>query len=173
MEQVVQGRAYYCGDYVNTDLMAPGRFEPIESNEQLARNALIDYQGAVPFVNPATGRTDYPVIIAGKEFGCGSSRETAPMALSLAGAQVVVAKSFGNIFFRNCINMGILMPIRIEHDFGESVQDEMVEVDLAGRRVTVAGTTLPFADFGPLLTIINAGGLIPYSRRHAQQGASL
>jgi 3-isopropylmalate/(R)-2-methylmalate dehydratase small subunit len=168
MEQLVKGKAYHCGDYVNTDLMAPGRFEPIESDEQLARHALIDYQGVVPFVNEKTGRSDYTVIVAGKEFGCGSSRETAPMALSLAGAQIVIAKSFGNIFFRNCINMGILMPIRIPHDFDESVHDEMVEVDMVERRVTVAGTTFPFAGFGPLLSIINAGGLIPYSR---QQGA--
>jgi 3-isopropylmalate/(R)-2-methylmalate dehydratase small subunit len=169
MEQLVKGKAYYCGDYVNTDLMAPGRFEPIESHEQLARIALIDYQGAVPFVNEKTGRSDYTVIIAGKEFGCGSSRETAPLAISLAGAQIVIAKSFGNIFFRNCINMGILMPIRIPHDFDASVHDEMVEVDLVERRVTVSGTTYPFNDFGPLLSIINAGGLIPYS---LQQGVA-
>src|ERR1700736_6529069 len=109
MDKSVNGKAYYCGDYVNTDLMAPGRFEPIESKEQLARIALIDYQGAVPFVNEKTGRSDYSVIIAGKEFGCGSSRETAPLALSLAGVQIVIAQSFGNIFFRNCINMGILL----------------------------------------------------------------
>lgn len=165
MEQLVKGKAYYCGDYVNTDLMAPGRFEPIENHEQLARIALIDYQGAVPFVNKETGRSDYTVIIAGKEFGCGSSRETAPLAISLAGAQIVIAKSFGNIFFRNCINMGILMPIRIPHDFDESVQDEMVEVDLVERRVTVNDATYQFNDFGPLLSIVNAGGLIPYSRQ--------
>jgi 3-isopropylmalate/(R)-2-methylmalate dehydratase small subunit len=167
MDKSVNGKAYYCGDYVNTDLMAPGRFEPIESKEQLARIALIDYQGAVPFVNEKTGRSDYSVIIAGKEFGCGSSRETAPLALSLAGVQIVIAQSFGNIFFRNCINMGILLPIRMPHDFGESVQDEIVDVDLVSRRVTLAGSTYPFDDFGPLLSIINAGGLIPYS---LQQG---
>jgi 3-isopropylmalate/(R)-2-methylmalate dehydratase small subunit len=147
--------------------MAPGRFEPIESDEQLARIALIDYEGPVPFVNEKTGRSDYSVIIAGKEFGCGSSRETAPLALSLAGAQIVIAQSFGNIFFRNCINMGILMPIKLPHGFDESVHDEIVEVDLAGRLLTVAGSTYPFSDFGPLLSIINAGGLIPYS---LQQG---
>lgn len=167
MDKSVNGKAYYCGDYVNTDLMAPGRFEPIESKEQLARIALIDYEGAVPFVNEKTGRSDYSVIIAGKEFGCGSSRETAPLALSLAGVQIVIARSFGNIFFRNCINMGILLPIRMPHDFGESVQDEIVDVDLVARRVTLAGSTYAFDDFGPLLSIINAGGLIPYS---LQQG---
>ncbi len=168
MKRSVKGKAYYCGDYVNTDLMAPGRFEPIESDEQLARIALIDYQGAVPFVNAKTGRSDYSVIIAGKEFGCGSSRETAPQALSLAGAQVVIAQSFANIFFRNCINMGLLLPIQISHDFDESVQDEIVDVDFDTRRFTVADKTYTFRDFGPLLSIINAGGLIPYS---LQQGA--
>jgi 3-isopropylmalate/(R)-2-methylmalate dehydratase small subunit len=149
--------------------MAPGRFEPIESKEQLARIALIDYEGVVPFINEKTGRSDYSVIIAGKEFGCGSSRETAPLALSLAGVQIVIARSFGNIFFRNCINMGILLPIRMPHDFGESVQDEIVDVDLVARRVTLAGSTYPFDDFGPLLSIINAGGLIPYSLQQGDQ----
>jgi 3-isopropylmalate/(R)-2-methylmalate dehydratase small subunit len=169
MNRSVRGKAYYCGDYVNTDLMAPGRFEPIEGEEQLARIALIDYQGAVPFVNPDKSRSDYSVIIAGKEFGCGSSRETAPQALSLAGAQVVIAQSFGNIFFRNCINMGLLMPIQVSHDFDESVQGEIVDVDFDACQFTVAGTSYTFRDFGPLLSIINAGGLIPYA---IQQGGT-
>ncbi len=90
-----KGKAYCCGDFVNTDVMSPGRFEPYESNEQLARIALIDYEGPTPFVNPGRGdRSDYTVIIAGKEFGCGSSRETAPQALAYAGARVVIARSF-------------------------------------------------------------------------------
>ncbi|WP_081238990.1 hypothetical protein [Streptomyces viridosporus] len=169
MRNLLTGKAYHCGDYVNTDLMAPGRFEPIESDEQLARIALIDYQGVVPFVNEKTGRSDYQVIVAGREFGCGSSRETAPQALSLAGVQVVIAKTFGNIFFRNCINMGILLPIRIDHDFDESVHDETVEVDLDARRCTVAGETHTFKDFGPLLSIMNAGGLIPYALQQGDQ----
>ncbi|MCZ0209502.1 hypothetical protein OZK63_29275 [Streptomyces sp. UMAF16] len=169
MPNLMTGKAYHCGDYVNTDLMAPGRFEPIESDEQLARIALIDYQGVEPLVDEKTGRSDFQVIVAGREFGCGSSRETAPQALSLAGVKVVIAKSFGNIFFRNCINMGILLPIRIDHDFDESVHGASVEVDLDARRCTVAGRTHTFKDFGPLLSIMNAGGLIPYALQQGDQ----
>ena len=168
MEQIVSGRVYYCGDYVNTDLMAPGRFEPIESDEQLARIALIDYEGQRPFVNELTGKSDYTVIVAGREFGCGSSRETAPQALSLAGAKIVLAKSFGGIFFRNCINMGALLPVQVDHDWDESVQDRHIEIDLQKRTATLEGETLTFDDFGPLVDIIEAGGLIPYSQQYVE-----
>src|SRR5688572_18849471 len=101
-ERVIEGTAFYCGDFVDTDAMSPGRFEPYEGEQQLARIALIDYVSPVPFVDPATGRSPYTVIFAGEEFGCGSSRETAPQALHYAGARVVIARSFARIFYRNC-----------------------------------------------------------------------
>ena len=83
----IQGKAYYCGDYVNTDVMSPGRFEPYDGPEHLASIALIDYESpsGIPFVRPGEKRSDYTVIVAGTEFGCGSSRET-PQALHHAGA---------------------------------------------------------------------------------------
>lgn len=166
--KTVSGRVYYCGDFVNTDLMAPGRFEPVESEEQLARIALIDYEGQTPFVNEQTGKSDYTVIVAGREFGCGSSRETAPQALSLAGAKIVLAKSFGGIFFRNCINMGILLPVQVDHGWSELVHDGHIDIDIENRTATIDADTVTFDDFGPLVGIIEAGGLIPYSQRYLE-----
>jgi len=163
-QQVIQGPAYYCGDYVNTDVMSPGRFEPYTGPEQLANVALIDYESPIPFVDKRTGRSAYKVIFAGLEFGCGSSRETAPQALYYAGARVVIARSFARIFYRNCVNMGLILPIRCDHDFDASVIGKTVEVDLENFTFTVEDRVFHFDDFGPLADIIAAGGLINYSR---------
>lgn len=167
--KVIQGLAYYCGDYVNTDVMSPGRFEPYTGPDQLASVALIDYEFPIPFVEKKSGRSRYTVIFAGTEFGCGSSRETAPQALYYAGARVVIAKSFARIFYRNCVNMGLILPIRCDHDFDESVVGKTVEVNLEDFTFTVEGRKFHFADFGPLADIIAAGGLINYSKQHAQE----
>ncbi len=171
MKNLISGKAYYCGDLVDTDVMAPGRFEPCESLEQLGRNALIDYQSDIPFVNPETGRSDFTVIFAGKEFGCGSSRDTAPRALHIAGARVVIARSFARIFFRNCVNMGLLIPITYNHPFDEGVIGKEVSVNLEEQTFTAKGETFKFPDFGPLASIISAGGLLPYVKQNLEVNA--
>ena len=165
MSEIISGKAYYCRDLVDTDVMAPGRFEPCESLEQLGRNALIDYESDIPFVNPETGKSDFTVIFAGKEFGCGSSRDTAARALHIAGALVVIARSFARIFFRNCVNMGLLLPITYDHPFDDGIIGKEVQVDLAAHTFTAEGQTFSFPDFGPLTSIIQAGGLLPYVKQ--------
>ena len=160
----ITGPAYYCGDHVNTDVMAPGRFEPYESEAHLARCALIDYESDTPFINVATGRSRFKVIIAGHEFGCGSSRETAPQALHYAGVDAVIARSFARIFFRNCINLGLMLPIQCDHPFDHNVIGDVVTIDMAASSFTVSGQIFAFGRFGPLLPIIAAGGLIPYTK---------
>jgi len=167
---MITGLAYGVGDFVDTDVMSPGRFEPYEGPDQLARIALVDYPAATPFVDPDTGRSPFTVIFAGTEFGCGSSRETAPQALHHAGARVVIAKSFGNIFFRNCVNMGLLFPVVIDHGFDESITGEQVSVDLTRRIVTCADRQMEFADLGALQGIVDAGGLTPYTLDRVPSG---
>ena len=169
-DTIIDGKAFWCGDHVNTDNMAPGRFEPYKSDEHLASCALIDYESVIPFVNPATGRSDFTIIIAGNNFGCGSSRETAPQALRYAGARVVIAKSFARIFFRNCVNMGLLLPIQCDHPFDQAVLGKRVIVDTAKRVFTVEGASFEFADFGPLEAIIAAGGLTAYNKARMREG---
>jgi 3-isopropylmalate/(R)-2-methylmalate dehydratase small subunit len=162
--EIISGKAYYCGDYVNTDVMSPGRFEPYTSNEQLAKIALIDYDGVVPFVGD-DGRSEFKIVVAGREFGCGSSRETAPQALYYAGARVVIAKSFARIFFRNCVNMGLLLPIQYDHPFDESIVGQAITVDTKRFTFRAAGRDFSFPDFGPLAEIIAVGGLTNYNKR--------
>jgi 3-isopropylmalate dehydratase small subunit len=163
MSQLIESCGFFCGDYVDTDVMAPGRYDPIEGEDELARIALIDYPCEKPLVNPTTGRADVSIIVAGQEFGCGSSRETATLALFHTGIRVIIAKSFARIFFRNCINMGGLYPIQLEHNFTPSETDPL-KVDLNARSVEYQGQVLQYADFGPLNEIIAAGGLAEYTK---------
>jgi len=105
------------------------------------------------------------VIFAGAEFGCGSSRETAPQALHYAGARAVVAHSFARIFYRNCVNMGLLLPIQLKHPFGPEIVGEEVLIDPERRVVEVRGTRLEFPAFGPAAAIIEAGGLTELNKK--------
>lgn len=161
----IRGKAFYCGDFVNTDVMSPGRFEPYTGAEQLARIALIDYESPVPFVRPGAARSEFTVIFAGLEFGCGSSRETAPQALHHAGVRAVVARSFARIFYRNCINMGLILPIELDHHFGDDVIGADVAIDVDGHAIDVRGQHLAFPAFGPVAAIIEAGGLTRLNQR--------
>ncbi|MBL1276455.1 MAG: hypothetical protein COB30_010230 [Ectothiorhodospiraceae bacterium] len=161
---IIEGKAFYCGDLVNTDVMSPGRFEPYESNELLASIALIDYESEIPFVDPATKRSPFTIIFAGHEFGCGSSRDSAPSALAYAGAKIVIARSFARIFYRNCINMGVLLPVTYDHSFDESVIGKNVEVNVLDRTFTVDGEIYSYSDFGPIKDIVEAGGLTPFNK---------
>jgi 3-isopropylmalate/(R)-2-methylmalate dehydratase small subunit len=111
-------------------------------------------------------QTPYPIIIAGDNFGCGSSREHAPIALGAAGNRVVVAESFARIFFRNCIATGELYPYECKErlvDFFTTGDD--VTVDLATDRVVnhTTGKTYELSPLGDAGPVIKAGGLFPYA----------
>jgi 3-isopropylmalate/(R)-2-methylmalate dehydratase small subunit len=168
----IRGKAFHCGDFVNTDVMSPGRFEPYTGPNHLASIALIDYESPVPFVRPGEKRSDFTVIFGGIEFGCGSSRETAPQALHYAGARAVVAWSFARIFYRNCINMGLLLPIELKHPFGPEVIGAEVRIDVDARTVEVLGQRFSFPAFGPVTRIIEARGLTELNKRALAQGAA-
>ena len=170
MQHIITGKTFYCGDFVDTDVMAPGRFEPFNNMESLARIALIDYESNPPFVNPETGRSIYSIIVAGNEFGCGSSRETAPQALHYAGTRVIIAKSFARIFFRNCINMGLLFPIIYDHPFKPSILGTDITIDFTQRYFQVHEEKYFFNGFGPLNAIIEAGGLTAYNKKRLLNG---
>jgi len=164
----IQGPAFYCGDFVNTDVMAPGRFEPYDGPEELARCALIDYESDPPFVDPNTGTSLFKVIIAGREFGCGSSRETAPQGLHYAGCRAVIAKSFGSIFYRNCINMGLVLPIVYPHNFDASTMGKEVIVNMQSGYFSVEGCNYEIPDFGPVTKIVAAGGLTNHTKQRME-----
>jgi methanogen homoaconitase small subunit len=159
---MIRGKAWVYGEDVDTDVIIPGPYLRTKDIKELACHAM---EGLDPdFANKVkTG----DVIVAGKNFGCGSSREQAPLALREAGVACVVAKSFARIFYRNAINVGL--PV-MEADV-VCREGEVVEVDLSRGTVTVGertflGTKLP--DF--LLAILQDGGLVAH-RRKEKEGA--
>ena len=160
---IIKGHVYYCNDYTDTDVMAPGRYDPIEGIENLAKIALIDYKGPAPFINKDNNRSDYSIIVAGREFGCGSSRETATLALLHSGVKVIIAKSFARIFYRNCINMGGLYPIVLDHHFDKEIFNKEMTIDTQKRIIQTGTTILDYPDFGPLQEIVESGGLAQYT----------
>jgi 3-isopropylmalate/(R)-2-methylmalate dehydratase small subunit len=159
MNSMVRGKIFYCRDYVNTDVMAPGRYDPIYEDDKLARIALIDYDGLEPFVDKLTGKSKFQIIVAGEDFGCGSSRETAPLALAAAGVKVVIAKSFARIFFRNCINLGQIYPLELRHNFSEDIHGSEANIDFKKRSFRLGETIRNFRDLGVLESVYRSGGL--------------
>ncbi|MCJ7445679.1 MAG: 3-isopropylmalate dehydratase small subunit [Methanotrichaceae archaeon] len=158
---MIKGRAWCFGDNVDTDVIIPGKYLRTKDMSLLAQHVL---EGLDPHFASKIEKGD--VIIAGRNFGCGSSREQAAIALKEAGVAVVVAKSFARIFYRNAINIGLPL---IEADV-VCQEGEIVEVDLAKGTVyvndrKVKGTKIP--DF--LMDILRDGGLVAHRRKEKEK----
>ena len=160
METVLRGRAWKFGDDVSTDHIIAGRYLTSTDPKVLGEHAMenVDPQ-FVKKVKPGD------VSVAATNFGCGSSREQAPIALKAAGISCVVANTFARIFYRNSINIGF--PVVECPGLPERVKEgDTVTVDLAaGHVVLPSGETMPFHPLLPnILEILNAGGLVPKLR---------
>jgi 3-isopropylmalate dehydratase small subunit len=144
------------GDNINTDLITPGRYNTTTDPEQLGKIAFIEYR---PEFAQTVRSGDW--IIAGNNFGCGSSRETAVTALKACGIHAIVARSFARIFYRNCINLGLLAILANPEGIRE--QDRL-EVDLASRRIRNGSGDVEIAVEIPelMITLHNAGGIISF-----------
>ena len=161
---MIRGRVIKLGDDVNTDLVIAGRYKfRSVSIEEMAKHIFEDLDPSL-----AAKIKHGDIIVSGRNFGCGSSREQAPRVMVAAGIAAVVAKSFARIFFRNAINVG-LPAIVVEEKFVDSTfESDMLEIDLA--KSTVKNITknqeVTFKPFPPqLLEILEAGGLVPYVKR--------
>jgi methanogen homoaconitase small subunit len=151
------------GDDVDTDQIVPGRYAPYMTSEaDLAKYPFIE-------ARPEFAREVQPgdLIVAGKNFGCGSSREYAPRALQAVGVAAIVAPSFSRIFFRNALNLGLRL---FEADIREQVQDrQAVELDLERPGLLLAGEWLDLpAAPGWLREAWAEGGIIQYYLRHGR-----
>ena len=151
-------RVWRFGDDVDTDAIIPGRFLTLYDPKELAKHV---FEG----VDPEFSRRIQPgdVVVAGRNFGCGSSREHAPLALLGAGVRVVIARSFARIFYRNAINTGLLPLILSETDEIEDGMEIQVDTDqgiayVEGKKYTLE----PVPEF--LQTIVDAGGLVAYAK---------
>ncbi|MDI6751993.1 MAG: 3-isopropylmalate dehydratase small subunit [bacterium] len=158
----LSGFAHKFGDNISTDLIISGRYFHLRSNlPELAKHLMED---ACPdFINRIKPG-DF--IIAGKNFGCGSSREHAPTIIKMAGIPVVIAKSFARIFYRNSINLGLL-PIEVDTD--ELQEGNNLEIDLLNGRLknNESGKEIKFLPPSPeMLKILSDGGLIAHIKKY-------
>ena len=159
------GRAWRYGDNVDTDVIIPARYLTTTDEAQLAAHALEDLD---PSFAGSVKAGD--VLVVGANFGCGSSREHAPVALKAAGVSAVVAESFARIFFRNAINTGL--PIVVCPDAVAATEDgDAIEVDAGAGRVTnvTKGLTFQATEKLPaqVMAIVEAGGLVEWVRERA------
>ena len=156
------GKAHLFGSDVDTDAIIPARYLNTSDPEELAKHAMEDADPE--FVNKIQAGD---VIVAGKNFGCGSSREHAPVAIKHAGVSVVVADSFARIFYRNSFNTGL--PIIECPEAVEGIKEgDEVEVDMDTGQVTnlTTGQTYRAQPMPPFMqSLLEAGGLIPYIRK--------
>jgi 3-isopropylmalate/(R)-2-methylmalate dehydratase small subunit len=152
-------RAWKFGDNIDTDAIIPGRFLTIYDEKELARHA---FEGTRDDFARLAKTGD--VIVAGRNFGCGSSREHAPLALKGAGIRVILAQSFARIFFRNAINVGLLPVVCVHTDEikdGSSivVQEHEGKVIVDGKEYTIE----PVPEF--MYNIVEAAGLVGYAKQ--------
>jgi len=157
---VIKGKVWLFGEDIDTDQIYPGKYLPITDKEEMARHAMEGAEGGRGFISHVKAGD---VLVAGKNFGCGSSREHAVVALKGIGISVVIARSFARIFRRNAVNIG--MPI-LQFDGADNLhQGDVVEIHLAtGEVVDVAhNTTYRAKTVSELeMSIMKAGGLLPF-----------
>lgn len=160
--KILRGKAIKLGDGISTDDIIPGRYAHLRSNlPELARHTLKD---AIPSFTSRVKPGDF--LVAGNNFGLGSSREHAPIVIKMSGVSAILAKSVARIFFRNAINQG--MPVLLcdtdkisDGDELEMNLDSGVVTDLTSNSKISFGKVPPF-----MLAILKEGGLIPYIKKH-------
>jgi 3-isopropylmalate/(R)-2-methylmalate dehydratase small subunit len=181
MEKVIRGKAFVVGDHVDTDQIIPAKYlsyDPSDPQERkyFGRYALSGVpqagsglpDGGVRFVEEDGFTSVFAVIVAGRNFGCGSSREHAPLAISAAGVRAVVAEGYARIFYRNCINGAYLVPFQTAQRLIDRIATgDEVEIDTDARRLTdlTRGETYGLEDLGDAAEIIAAGGIFEYARQ--------
>lgn len=159
---MLKGKVFKFGNNISTDLIAPGRFLHLRSNlPELAKHTLED---ADPTFVERVNKGDF--IVAGKNFGLGSSREHAPLIIKMSGVSAILARSVARIFFRNAINLGL--PVLI-CDTDKINDGDILEIDLkTGEVDNLTRKTKLYVNPIPdiMLHILEEGGLVPYIKKH-------
>jgi 3-isopropylmalate/(R)-2-methylmalate dehydratase small subunit len=181
MENIIQGKAYVLGKNIDTDQIIPAEHlvyslsEP-EEVKMYGKYALSGVppaegglpEGNIPFVKEGEFESEYAIIIAGPNFGCGSSREHAPFSLKVAGAKAIVAESYARIFYRNCVDGGFVIPYETAEHLNQIVRtgDEL-KIDIDANTVENLSTNTVFTlnPLGDVFSIVRAGGIFAYARQ--------
>ena len=176
MQSVFTGPVYVVHDNIDTDQIISAQYLNLvptipQEYEKLGSHALDGLpQSLYPtrYVRDGQMDSEYPIVVAGRNFGCGSSREHAPIALGSAKCRVVLAESFARIFFRNCVATGELYPCEATERLCDTLRTgDVVTVDLDAATVTVTGNgrVFHFKGLGDVRPVVDAGGLFNYARQ--------
>jgi 3-isopropylmalate/(R)-2-methylmalate dehydratase small subunit len=166
MERVIRGRVWKFGDNIDTDVIIPARYLNTSDPAELAKHVMEDIDPE--FRNKMTPGD---IIVAGENFGSGSSREHAPIALKAAGVGAIIAKSFARIFYRNSFNMGL--PIFQLPEADRISEGDQVEIDMERGVIKnlTKGEEYHFTPIPPFMQqLIEAGGLINYAKKLLKEG---
>ncbi len=176
MQSVYTGPVYVLRDNIDTDQIISAQYlnlvptipEEYEKLGSFALGGLPDSLYPIRFVKPGQLDSAYPIVVAGRNFGCGSSREHAPIALGSAGCKVVLAQSFARIFFRNSVATGELYPCECVDRLCDALRTgDVVTVDLDKLSATVQATGKVYSikPLGDVRPVVDAGGLFNYARK--------
>jgi 3-isopropylmalate/(R)-2-methylmalate dehydratase small subunit len=176
MQSVFKGPVFVVRDNIDTDQIIPAQFlnlvptiaEEYEKLGSYAMCGLPESLYATRYVKEGQLDSEYPIIVAGRNFGCGSSREHAPIALGSAACRIVLAESFARIFFRNCVATGELYPCEATErlcDVLKTGDVVTVDIDACTVKVEATGKTYSFKPLGDVRPVVDAGGLFNYARQ--------
>jgi len=177
MSKVITGPVYVVKDNIDTDQIIPAQYLNLiptvkEEYDKLGSYALCGLPDSLyseRYVKDGEMDSKYPIVVAGRNFGCGSSREHAPIAMGAAECQLVLAESFARIFFRNCVATGELYPCESLNRLCDVLKTgDIVSVDLDSLTVTVeaTGKTYSIGPLGDVRSVIDEGGLFNFARKN-------
>ena len=183
----ITGTAFVLGDDIDTDQIIPAEYLSYNPSDDEERKYFGMYacvgvpesksglpHGNMRFVPEGAFTCDYTFVVGGKNFGCGSSREHAPLALAEAGAKVVIAQFYARIFYRNCVNGGYLLPAECDTRLidGEVSTGDTLELNIENNTLTnqTTGKTFQLSPLGDVKPIIDAGGVFGYAREQGMIG---
>ncbi|KMP11127.1 3-isopropylmalate dehydratase [Candidatus Nitromaritima sp. SCGC AAA799-A02] len=181
MKQVIEGKAYILGDDIDTDQIIPAEhlvysLSDPEEKKNYGKFALSGVpadraglpDGGKSFVSEGRFESEYTIIVGGKNFGCGSSREHAPACLKIAGIQAVIAESYARIFYRNSVDGGFFIPFETPDKLvGETRTGDRLTIDVEKGTFTnqTTGKTTHLKSLGEVIEIIRAGNIFEYARQ--------
>ena len=181
MEDRIRGKAFVLGDDIDTDQIIPAEYLSYNPSDPEERKYFGMYaccgvpqgqrglpEGNTPFVREGQFNSDFTIIIGGKNFGCGSSREHAPLAIAEAGGKAVVAEFYARIFFRNSVNGGYLVPCESTERLVDEINTgDDCEIDISASKLInhTSGKSYDLKPLGEVKPIIEAGGVFDYAKQ--------
>ncbi|MFH1743045.1 MAG: 3-isopropylmalate dehydratase [bacterium] len=180
MQEIIEGKAFVLGDNIDTDQIIPAEhlvydLDNPEERKNYGRFCFSSVpievsglpQGHVRFMPEGSHESQYRIVVAGSNFGCGSSREHAPVALNVAGVRAVVAESYARIFFRNSVNGGYLIPFETPEKLNGKIKTgDTIRIDVSKETLThvTEGWTVNLSPLGDVKEIIKVGDVFAYAK---------